>query len=208
MTADISKMYRQIQVHPEDYDLQRILWRKTSDEPLRQYHLTTVTYGTAPPSFLATRCLHQLATEASVHPLAAEVISRDMYVDDLVTGSDNLAEIRMLQEEIICILGKGGFVLHKWCGNHPDILKGIPEQLQESEASCNFKTYEGIKTLGLVWHPSQDTFRYEIKPCQTLVTKRLVLSVISSIFDPIGLLGRAIVRYKMFLQRLWLRQSN
>ena len=28
MTADISKMYRQIRVHPEDYDLQRILWRR------------------------------------------------------------------------------------------------------------------------------------------------------------------------------------
>jgi len=56
MTADISKMYRQIRVHPEDYDPQCILWRRSSDEPLRQYQLVTVTYGTAPASFLATRC--------------------------------------------------------------------------------------------------------------------------------------------------------
>ena len=58
-----------------------------------------VTYGTAPSSFLATRCLNQLASEeASSYPLAAEVISRDVYVDDLVTGSDNLSEARRLQE--------------------------------------------------------------------------------------------------------------
>ena len=30
-TADIAKMYRQILVHPDDRDLQRILWRPTPD---------------------------------------------------------------------------------------------------------------------------------------------------------------------------------
>jgi hypothetical protein len=130
MTADISKMYRQIRVHPKDYDLQRVPWRRSSDEPLRQYQLVTVTYGTTPATFLATRCLNQLASEeASSYPLAAEVISRDMYVDDLVTGSNDLLETRKLQEEIIHILKKGGFALHKWCANHPDLLKGTPEQL-------------------------------------------------------------------------------
>ena len=130
MTADISKMYRQIRVHSKDYDLQRVLWRRSSDEPLRQYQLVTVTYGTTPATFLATRCLNQLASEeASSYPLAAEVISRDMYVDDLVTGSNDLLETRKLQEEIIHILKKGGFALHKWCANHPDLLKGTPEQL-------------------------------------------------------------------------------
>jgi hypothetical protein len=69
--------------------------------------------------------LNQIAIEvASSYPLAAEVISRDMYVDDLVTGSDNLSDARRLQEEIIHILGKGGFVLHKWCANHPYLLEG------------------------------------------------------------------------------------
>ena len=95
MTADISKMYRQIRVHPEDYNLQRILWRRSSDEPLKQYQLLTVTYGTAPASFLATRCVNQLASEeASSYPLAAEVLSHDMYVDDLVTGYDNLEDLK------------------------------------------------------------------------------------------------------------------
>jgi hypothetical protein len=173
MTADISKMYRQIRVHPEDYDLQRILWRKSSDEPLKQYNLVTVTYCTAPASFLATRYLNQLANEeASSHPLAAEVVSRDMYVVDLVTVSDNLPDARRLQEEIIHILGKGSFALHKWCANHADLLEGIPEHLRESELTCNFKSYEGIKTLGLMWLPSQDIFKYEIniKHCRKPVT--------------------------------------
>ena len=126
MIADISEMYQQIRVNPEDYDLQRILWRRSSDEPLKQYQLVIVTYGTAPASFLATRCLNQLACEeASSYPLAAEVLSRDMYVDDLVTGSDNLSEVRRLQEEIhvIYILGNGGFALHRFCAVTQIFLK-------------------------------------------------------------------------------------
>jgi hypothetical protein len=35
-----------------------------------------------------------------------------------------------------------------------------------------------------------------------------VLSVISSIFDPTGLLGPVIVRYKIFIHKLWLRQIS
>jgi len=125
------------------------LWRRSSDEPVKQYQLVTVTYGTAPASFLATRCLNQLASEeASSYPLAAEVISCDMYVDNLVTGSNNISEARKLQEEIIHILGKGGFALHKWCANHPALLEGIPVQLRESEVSCNFITYEGRDWYG------------------------------------------------------------
>jgi hypothetical protein len=44
------------------------------------------------------------------------------------------------------------------------------------------KKYEGIKPLGLVWHPSQDTFKYEIniKLGWKIVTKRVVLYLISS----------------------------
>jgi hypothetical protein len=113
-------------------------------------------------------------------------------------------------KKTIHILGNGGFALHKWCANRPDRRKGISKHLRESEISCNFKNYEGIKTLGLVWHPSQDTFKYEIniKPCREFVTKRVVLSVISFIIDPTGLLGTVTVRYKIFIQQLWLRQIS
>ena len=133
-----------------------------------------------------------------------------MYVDDLVTGSDNFSDARRLQEEIIHILGKEGFVLYKWCANHAILLEDIPERLRESGPSCEFKGYEGIKTLGSVWHPLQDTFKYEIniKPCQELVTKRVVLSIISSIFVPTGLLGPVIVRHKIFSNRCGYDKSD
>jgi len=53
MTADITKMYRQVWVNAEDRNLQRILWRKTPDQPITTYELNTITYGQhQPPSLL------------------------------------------------------------------------------------------------------------------------------------------------------------
>lgn len=57
-TADVEKMYRQILVDDKHTDLQRIIWRNSPKEKLREYKLITVTYGTACAPYLAIRTLH------------------------------------------------------------------------------------------------------------------------------------------------------
>ena len=61
LISDIEKIYRQILVNPKDSNLQRIVWRYAPHKELQHYALRTVTYGTASASFLATRCLAQIA---------------------------------------------------------------------------------------------------------------------------------------------------
>ncbi|UYV63753.1 hypothetical protein LAZ67_2005511 [Cordylochernes scorpioides] len=46
LTADIEKMYRQIRLKPADCCFQRILWQASPNEPIKEYQLVTVTYGT------------------------------------------------------------------------------------------------------------------------------------------------------------------
>jgi hypothetical protein len=71
-------MYRQIVVHPQDGDLQRILWRYSSEEPIQEYRLTTVTYGTSSAPFRATRCLKKLADHnEQKYPRVAQVLNND-----------------------------------------------------------------------------------------------------------------------------------
>ncbi|XP_055714224.1 uncharacterized protein LOC129808469 [Phlebotomus papatasi] len=65
-TADIEKMFRQILVREEDRDYQRILWRFNESEPVQEYVLNTVTYGTAAATYLSVRALHQLAEDEVV----------------------------------------------------------------------------------------------------------------------------------------------
>jgi len=92
-------------VAPEDCHLQRILWRKNPSEALRTYNLLTITYGTTPASFMATQCLVTLAEETKEeNPRVAEVINRDFYMDDLMTGCDTIEECMQLQRDITGIL--------------------------------------------------------------------------------------------------------
>lgn len=87
LCADIIKMYRQILVHRDQTSLQTIIWRENPKSELEEFELMTVTYGTRPASFLATRCLQQLAESEKVnYPKAAEVVHGDFYMDDLLTG--------------------------------------------------------------------------------------------------------------------------
>jgi len=68
--ADIEKIYRQIEVHPQDAPYQNILGRENQIERIKVYKLNTVAYGTECASFLAIRTLHQLAQgEADKKPL-------------------------------------------------------------------------------------------------------------------------------------------
>ncbi|XP_011493781.1 PREDICTED: synaptic vesicle glycoprotein 2B-like [Ceratosolen solmsi marchali] len=53
---DITKIYRQIRIHNDDWDLQRILWMDEQKAEV-PYHLTTVTYGTKAVPFFAVRTL-------------------------------------------------------------------------------------------------------------------------------------------------------
>ncbi|GFY41243.1 uncharacterized protein LOC105664202 [Trichonephila inaurata madagascariensis] len=77
-------MFRQIKVHEKYLDWQRILWR----EPIKEYRLTNVTYGTSSAPFLSTRTLRQLAIdEQENYPAPSRDILSHFYVDDLLSGS-------------------------------------------------------------------------------------------------------------------------
>lgn len=46
-SADVEKMYRRIRVQNSDTEYQRIIWRANETEPIRDYKMTRVTFGTA-----------------------------------------------------------------------------------------------------------------------------------------------------------------
>ncbi|GFW58306.1 reverse transcriptase domain-containing protein [Trichonephila clavipes] len=97
-TTDIQLMFRQILIDPAQRDLLRIMWKTGAYEEPVIYRLKTVTYGTASAPFLAIRTLKQLVMdEASRFPLASKVALQDVYMDDVVSGAQNLDTACQLQ---------------------------------------------------------------------------------------------------------------
>ncbi|GFR16265.1 uncharacterized protein TNCT_620631 [Trichonephila clavata] len=93
---------------------------------------------------------------------------------------------------------------NKWSASIPLLL---PDSMcQDNDLSCSSSTE--TKTLGLLWKPHPYSFAFKISPmtsnCDSLiVTKKSVISTITRIFDPLGLIGPVITRAKIFLQSLW-----
>lgn len=205
VAADIKMMYRQILIEPQQRPYQRIFWRESPAEKLKCFELNTVTYGTASAPFLATKCLIQLAEETKLsYPEASEAIRKDMYMDDLLTGGDEVESLKQIRNSIVSILASAEFELRKFISNDQRLLEDLPESDNAQLQVLNFGNEQECKTLGVGWNASLDTIQYSI-PSLLLsqVTKRTILAAISAIFDPFGLLGPVVIVAKLLIQALW-----
>lgn len=216
VTADFTKMYRQILVHPEDRDFQRILWRATETQRVKEYRLNTVTYGLSCAPYLAVRTLHQLAEdEGSRYPIGALAVKQDAYVDDVLSGADSIADLKEAANQLHQLCKAGGFPLQKWASNFTNLMQFMPQEVQES--TCPLTTTHDNHTehktwtdcthsaLGLQWAPHDDSFRFTITDVAGgSPTKRGVVSKAAQLFDPLGWLTPVTVRAKITIQTTWL----
>lgn len=208
--ADISKMYRQIKLTEGDQQYHTILWRNSPNEQLQEYQLTTVTFGTTSAPYMATRVLKCVAEESQAkYPIASEIIKNDFYVDDLISGCDNIEQALIAKEELIASLQEGKFCLRKWTSNSKMLLDSLPEELTEKSLQ-NFNEEFSTKALGLQWNPITDQFNFDVKwlPEKGPLTKRRLLSEASKLFDPLGWLAPVVLNAKLFMQEIWLSKIN
>ncbi|CAK1601299.1 unnamed protein product [Parnassius mnemosyne] len=203
-------MYRNILIRETDRDFQRILWRKSPEEPIRDYRLRTVTFGVNSSPYLALRTIQQLAhDEAEYFRLASPVLLSDVFVDDVVSGEDTESKTLALQQELIDICKTAGFELRKWHSNSSAILATLQPPACHGERPENvpFSEMENdkrVKVLGLQWNPGSDTFNFKVQVTTHKCTKRSILSEIAKIYDPLGLLSPVTLYAKHLIQLLWM----
>ncbi|CAH2108864.1 unnamed protein product [Euphydryas editha] len=116
----------------------------------------------------------------------------------LVVSGNSDTENRKLNK---CPMCKGTHILFH-CDKFRDlsIEKRIAKVKDLKENSVNSQN----KTLGLNWISDSDNLSFSINiELLEKITKRHILSVISQIFDPLGLVGPTIVEAKIIMQKLW-----
>lgn len=145
-------------IYKDDRNLQRICFRESPDQPLQDYKLCTVTYGTKSASFLATNCLMQLSRQTNDSVLQ-RIISEDFYVDDLLSGGQNDDQCYKLHQSVSKILEEACFPLRKWCLNSSTLMSRISTTRAEPTYRLSLTNEETVSTLGLSWQPSSDTFQ-------------------------------------------------
>lgn len=209
LTTDIQKMFLQIRINPEQRFLQNILWRETPSDDLKCLELSTVFFGNKSSPFLATRCLLELAgQEMDAYPLASDALLKQCYMDDILAGVNSQSDLYVLKDQLSSLLQKAGFSLHKWCTN----LASLENLFKYDPGTSQPENYEikmenvSSKVLGLNWKPALDIFVISPPTLDNTgpYTKRKVLSIIASMFDPLGFVSPVIVLAKIIMQKIWI----
>ena len=147
------------------------------------FQLNTVTFGTAAAPFLATRCLKESANLVKDRfLLAARVITNDFYVDDMITGADDLQTAWNVRNQVVSSLKQVGFNLRRW----------FEQTRADGQTGPDFFNNH---TDGRVWKSRR------VENVGNPLAS--ILSEIAQIFDPLGLLAPAIISAKMIMQQTW-----
>lgn len=196
MTADIQKAFLQIKLHEEDQDVHRFLWMV--DDHIRTMRFDRVCFGNACSPFLLNITIrHHLEKFCASHTLSE--LQKNLYVDDWITGADTDNEILNMMTQADKIMRQGGFILTKWSSSCKD------EREEMVKAFEGTKDQNTTKVLGMSWNTGEDSFIFTTVPAPEtcLFTKRMVLSTIARLFDPIGLLTPFSITLKIIFQDAW-----
>ena len=96
ITADIEKAVLIIGIQENQRNMLRFLWLKDRyvlDSEVIQLRFCRLVFGLRPlPSFLGATLTHHLDAHGDSHAELVELIKKSLYVDDLLTGADNVQE--------------------------------------------------------------------------------------------------------------------
>jgi len=210
LSADISKMFREILLNPPDRDLHRFLMRDKCNT-IVDCRMERLTFGVTCSPYLATQVLRTLShLFCSSHPVASSTILSDFYVDDLLSGADDVEAANQLRIELCDLLSQAGMTLRKWRSNSEGLRQHIPEHLLEKDPNpITFsQPHRAPKALGIHWDVDHDTLHISIPPPTppaSTVTKRVIASGTAGVFDVLGLFSPAIIPARILFQETWKR---
>ncbi len=156
--------------------------------------MTRVTFSVTASSFAANMAVKQNSLDFEhKFPLAAKVVENNIYVDDCLTGADDIEGAILLQRQLQQLFENGGFLWNSSIERHSIKILNISG------------TEEYTKTLGLEWNTTHDPFRLTISklPSPDILTKRILVSNVAKIFDVLGWFSPTVIKMKVLLQRLW-----
>eukprot|EP00794_Sanderia_malayensis_P002620 gene2620-3033_t len=133
IAGDISKMFLQILLSPEDQIFHRFLWRKDPKDKPEIYQFKSVIFGDAPSPFLACYVIKRVLEEHNgSNGDVFNALNRNLYMDDLLHSCPSIAEARDIVKGTCGVLEKGGFRMRNWISNDQRIFDEMTEERMSS----------------------------------------------------------------------------
>ena len=153
-------------------------------------------------------CAEQLMkdNEGLFPPELNETENKNFYVGDCLKSVRDEYSAISLVPKLGQLLSKGGFHLINWMSNTSRVLATIPE----SERAKSVKDFQlgdipPQRALGVKWNLESDTFVFIVNVKEKPPTRRGILSLGSSVYDPLGFASPVVLPAKVILQDLCCR---
>ncbi|XP_051159154.1 uncharacterized protein LOC127280291 [Leptopilina boulardi] len=213
--GDIKEMFLQVKIREEDQNAQRFLWRgwNREEEPFT-YVMTSMVFGAASSPHTAQYIKNKNAKEfEDEYPEAVKAILDNHYVDDYLDSTEDEEKAVTKIKQVIKVHKNGGFEIEKWASNSKKVLSQLGTT-SLATGSINLETPDVNihRTLGLIWDPKTDTITFDLSFKRTpkgilngseIPTKRQMLQLVMSVFDPLGMLSPYHIKAKILLQSVW-----
>ena len=205
-------MFHQVRVEPKDCDALRVLWWPGGDlsAELVEYRMVKHTIGATLSPSVVNFCLKKTAVmKEQQNSEVTNVVERNMYIDDLMKSTETAADAISLANKVSEQLNKGGFHLTKWCSNDRRVISAIPEsERAKTVVNLELEQLPMQSGLGMKRNIEDDKFVWEISDklmsakSKKPATRRSIVSVVYSLFDPLAFIAPYIMRVKLILQML------
>ena len=208
--GDIKKMYHSIDIPVEDQMTHLFLWRKLdlTREP-DTYSITVVNMGDRPSATIAQSALRKTAMEfEDRYPSSSSIVIKNSYMDDVPGGDDSKESGKKRMKEIEEMLASKGFRMKEWMYSGMSAVNTVSKDQKDVQMLFglpeNDNKTNGV--LGMKWNANLDSIQFFVHckyDSSTCFTKRSMLSVINSIYDPLGLITPFTIRAKIIMRMMW-----
>ena len=205
--ADVEAMFHQVRVTKRDQDTLRFLWwpKGRLEEDPTEYRMTVHLFGGTWSPSCCTYALHRTAKDYAreYSDEARETVLRNFYVDDCLKSVATEEEAIVLTKQLKELVARGGFNLTKWTSNSQAVLMKIPvddqsKKVKERPLDAPLED----RALGVYWSVEGDELGFKSQQMARPLTKRGILSMLSSIYDPLGIAGPFILGARKIMQEL------
>lgn len=210
--GDIKEMFHQIKIIKEDQDSQRFLFRGHKNDPIKTYKMQVMTFGATCSPTTAQYVKNKNAENfRNDFPKAASAICYNHYVDDYVCSFDDELEAIEVTKQVVNIHANAGFILRGFISNSVKVAQTL-NSYQTTDAMNMDIGNTNPKILGLFWNLSTDRFTFKtnmdrinsnLLQFKRSPTKRELLSIVMSLFDPFGFAANYTINGKLLLQSIW-----
>ncbi|XP_047986686.1 uncharacterized protein LOC125226671 [Leguminivora glycinivorella] len=207
--ADVEKAFLQVALQEDDRDVTRFLWLKdttkeATEDNLLYLRFCRVPFGVVASPFLLTATIrHYIST---TNKALLEKVADKCYVDNLVTGADDLQEAKQIYEQTRTTFEQLSMNMRDWISNNRSFMDVIPEHHRSVK-------HGQVKVLGLMWNVKEDTLKLNVTEDHfstdpPINTKRKVLRALARVYDPCGFVCPLMLSMKLIFQNICERKCK